>query len=171
MFRLAKLEAWCIIGCMSTTTLNLINGGTTTIDSDLEPMLSRYHWRKQSNGYAACNFKIGKQNNWLYLHRLINRTPKGLRTDHKDQNTLNNVRSNLRSTISGNNQNSKKHQRGNITSRFKGVWMCKGKWISQIGVNYKRIHLGTFESEAEAAKAYNTAAKIHHGEFACLNVV
>ena len=37
--------------------------------------------------------------------------------------------------------------------------------------NSKRINLGYFEKEIDAAKAYNEAAKKYHGEFVNLNII
>jgi len=39
----------------------------------------------------------------------------------------------------------------------------------QITVNGKRIYLGSFKNELDAAKAYDRAAKKYHGQFASLN--
>ena len=43
------------------------------------------------------------------------------------------------------------------------------RWLAQIGVHYKKIYLGAFEDEVEAAKVYDEAAKKYYGEFAYLN--
>ena len=45
----------------------------------------------------------------------------------------------------------------------------RGKWISSIQINGKTRHLGRFDDEQEAARAYDVAAKELHGEFARLN--
>jgi hypothetical protein len=44
-----------------------------------------------------------------------------------------------------------------------------GRWTVAIKKNRKKISLGSFDSEIDAAKAYDKAAKKYHGEFARLN--
>jgi hypothetical protein len=44
-------------------------------------------------------------------------------------------------------------------------------WIAGIYHNKKKVHLGYFDDEALAAKAYNEAALEYFGEFAKLNVI
>jgi hypothetical protein len=45
------------------------------------------------------------------------------------------------------------------------------KWEANIYVNGEPKFLGYFETEIEAAKAYNEAAKIHYKNFAVLNII
>jgi hypothetical protein len=97
--------------------------------------------------------------------------PAGLMVDHRNTNSLDNRRSNLRlATRAQNVQNSQKR---NIktTSRFIGVCLDKesGRWIAAITKEGKKVHLGRFDSEPDAAKAYDAAAKKYRGEFARLN--
>ena len=58
-------------------------------------------------------------------------------------------------------------------SGYKGVSVCKqtGRWVAQIGVNYKNIKIGRFDTAEEAAVAYNEAAKLYFGDFAFQNEV
>lgn len=124
------------------------------------------------------NYKTFALSRLLASHFIPN--PKKLpEVDHIDGDCLNNRLGNLRwVTHEQNLQNRKKTKSKNKYgkySKFKGVYWCQngsaGKWKSQIKVNKKRIRLGSFENELDAARAYNEAAKKYHGEFAYLNTV
>lgn len=92
--------------------------------------------------------------------------------DHKDRDRTNNHLTNLRYvSIQENNMNRGKH--GNTSSQYKGVsWQKhRSKWKAGIKVNGKNIHLGVFENEEDAAKAYNEKAFELYGECAYLNKI
>jgi hypothetical protein len=121
--------------------------------------------------YAVRNVKIGhgrtKQSG---LHREIMNNPKGLVVDHKNGDSLDNRRANLRpATRSQNCQNVPK--RKNTSSRFIGVSFNKfhKKWSAFINSEGKRMFLGYFDNEIDAACAYDTAARKYYGEFARIN--
>jgi len=104
------------------------------------------------------------------MHRAIMNPPDGTVVDHINRNSLNNRRCNLRiCTQKENLRNGRPSRRS--TSRFKGVYFDKQtrKWIAKIGYNGKTIHLGSFEDEVEAAKAYDRKAYELFGDFAYLN--
>jgi len=45
-------------------------------------------------------------------------------------------------------------------------WLSRTrKWIAQIGVENRRLHLGCFDSIEAASSAYAEAAVKYHGEF------
>jgi hypothetical protein len=64
------------------------------------------------------------------------------------------------------------HQRYKETtqSRYRGVYRARsGRWVACIQDNYKTYHLGTFDAEEDAAKAYDKAALDLLGTKATLN--
>ena len=126
----------------------------------------QYSWYVDWRGYA-CNRRIG------YMHHLV--YGKKERLDHKDGNKLNMQKSNLRPATQLQNVRNQKKTTSPTSSRFKGVSRYKYSktkhWIASITVNYKHIHIGVFETEEEAALAYNEKAVEYFGEFAKLNVV
>jgi hypothetical protein len=104
------------------------------------------------------------------LHREIMQAPEGVLVDHSNRRTLDNRRVNLRfATQSQNMQNRRK--RKNTTSQYVGVCLDKqrGQWEVRIIYRGKRIWIGRFNTEIEAARAHDAAAKKYHGEFARLN--
>ena len=101
-----------------------------------------------------------------YAHRLAwffyyGEWPNG-HLDHKDRDPANNAISNLREcTFSENHQNS---TRSRGSSKYRGVSWCKkaNKWKAQIGANNKKVYLGYFDDELEAANAYREAKEKYH---------
>lgn len=132
-------------------------------------MVSRYKWCASKHGekyYAQTTTKDAKS---LLMHMLILGKRPGYEIDHGNNNGLDNRRINLRhATRSQNNMNKRK---SHGTSIYKGVsWKTdKSKWKAQIRKNKIDHHLGYYATQKEAAKAYNSAAIIHFGEFARLN--
>ena len=92
-------------------------------------------------------------------------------TDHVNGNGLDNRRVNLRpATRSQNGGNRRKAVA--TGSRFKGVTPYighPGRWLAYITLNKSKRHLGIFDDEAVAGRAYDDAARSLFGEFAALN--
>ena len=87
--------------------------------------------------------------------------------DHVDNDGTNNAIRNLRKATPNQNMWNSKISVAN-TSGHKGVCFHRriGKWISNLKVNNKKIHLGYFDTAEDAAKAHNEAAVKYHGSFA-----
>ena len=107
-----------------------------------------------------------------FIHRIINKTPEGIHTDHSNNNVFDNRRSNLRNCNIGQNRRNAGSLKQNSLlsgSKFKGVYQRFNKWEARISFNYKRIFIGSFCTEEEAARAYDAAAYKYHGNFAKYN--
>ncbi len=146
----------------------LTKGFITIVDAEDYEFLNSFKWSanlKAKKVYAYRN--VNRKN--VYMHRVITNPPAGKVVDHIDRNGLNNRKSNLRiCSVADNCRNSKGWGK---TSQYKGVsWSReKKKWLAVIRYDYKYRHIGCFENQIAAAKAYDKMARKFFGEFAYLN--
>ncbi len=154
----------------------LTQGKFALVDDEDYDYLMQWKWcarwdKNARNFYAlrASSMKDGKRYP-IHMHREILGLFHGDRklTDHRNHNGLDNRRNNLRlCTHSQNHQNQRINT--NTSSMYKGVSRCQGKWRVGIHNSGKKIHLGVYTSEIEAAKIYDARAKELFGEFAHTN--
>ena len=153
----------------------LTQGKYALVDPEDYERLSKYKWhaiKSKNTFYASRSIHLGK-NKWKHIkmHREIIDPPDYLFVDHVNHTGYDNRKANLRTATHRQNSYNRIHFRKNQSSKYKGVSFNKRKkkWIAQIRYNSKHKFIGYFDNEIEAAKAYDKAAKIHHGEFAVLN--
>jgi hypothetical protein len=147
----------------------LVYGGFAIVDADDYERLVKYKWYCYYLGSSSYAYRtVG--NTRILMHREILNAPKGMVVDHKDGNGLNNRKRNLRLCTPTQNLLNRRPTLGS-SSKYKGVCRDKSRrrWLARIGFNNKDIHLGRFDNEIEAAKAYDRMAKKLFGEFAYLN--
>lgn len=102
----------------------------------------------------------------LYLHRFITGCPAAYKVDHRDNDTLNNQRPNLR--IATHDQNNLNRGTWSL-SGYKGVTRVRHRFRARITVAHEQQHIGYYADPIEAAQAYDAAAHKLFGEFAWLN--
>lgn len=129
------------------------------------------HARRRGSGLAFYAYTAtragGKQKNVL-LHRFIMESPEGVEVDHRNGDGLDCRRSNMRHATRAQNMRNRPPKHGRA---FKGVYYesRRAHWIAYLVVDRRRVHLGSYATEEEAARAYDDAAREHFGEFARLN--
>lgn len=118
-------------------------GKFAIVDNEDVEKVAGVRWHLSSMGYAV-NRNGGKTTR---MHRLLNRTPVGLITDHRNGNPLDNRKVNLRSVT----------QAQNAANRHNVVGYCwdasKNKWM----VRYHKTFYGRYDTELEAKRAYKLA--------------
>jgi hypothetical protein len=155
----------------------LTKGYEAVIDeADLE-IISQFSWfscPSSTVNYAKASVPLHLRDRWptkiVAMHQVIMDVKDGRRIDHKDRNGLNCRRSNLRFATNSQNCANRVWPRSTKT-KYRGLAPVGKRWAARIQLNRKMIHIGVFDTEKDAAIAYNEAAKKLHGEFAVLNSI
>lgn len=157
-------------------TIPLTQGQETIIDAcDADLAEFKWHAQKSNSGYyASRNITIvnGDQKaiplHRAILEKMLDRSlENGEWVDHKDRNTLNNRRENLRLADPSKNARNRKRPSTNTTG-YKGVQKYgDNRWRVQIYIDGRNKHIGLFDDLQDAINAYQDAALHYYGEFAC----
>ena len=127
-----------------------------------------YEWLTQWQWYRFNGYAVRRENHKvIFMHRQIMQPPDGKVVDHADCNRDNKCRSNLRTcTHRENSRNQAKHS--STLSRFKGVMHGQkgNKWYPRCQYRGKIRPSPGFETDVEAARAYDRQAFECFGEFA-----
>lgn len=139
-------------------------------------LVAGYRWRAvhrpRSNVWyveATTRTLDGSRSRTVGIHRIILGEPME-RIDHINGDGLDNRRANLRLADPSQNCQNRPVRTGSL-SQFKGVaWHRLGHgWEARIQARGHRHWLGIFQDPADAARAYDAAARELHGAFARVN--
>ena len=134
-------------------------------DLDDYDRIKDYCWYSQSHsdGYCSLETRDPITGKHISMHILL-----GLKWhDHIDRNPFNNRKENLRpATVQENNRNKSINKRNK--SGFTGVrWLARlNKWIADIRIDKKSIHLGVYSNKDDAIRARLNAENKYFGGFA-----
>jgi hypothetical protein len=150
------------------------------VDDDVVALVAGRRWvihnkvPRHSRVYFATHVRVPHPHQ-VILHRMIAGAPAGLVVDHRNGNTLDNRRENLRICETRLNVANAVKKGIPASSAFKGVSWCEHHqaWLGELRltVGGRRTYplKKRFTSEVEAALAYDDAARRTYGEFACVN--
>jgi hypothetical protein len=175
-----RLCVWFLLRCRNRRygftfrKIPLTKGKFAIVDPEDFDELNKFSWYAMSGThsfYAYRSVTILGRKKAIAMHHQIMPPPASFVIDHDNHEGLDNRKSNLRlATISQNNCNRRRRPDAG-RSKYRGIDFDKRlkKWRARIRFNNKRILLGYFDNEIDAAKAYDEAARKLHGEFAILN--
>ena len=123
--------------------------GHAIIDGDDYDGLSKYSWNINKRGYIHGTVN-GKT---ISMHKFLMKCQDNTLIDHINRIKHDNRKKNLRIITELGNEQNKSKTKSVTSSKYKGVCYEKktNKYRTYIIVNRKRIHLGKYKTEKEAA--------------------
>ncbi len=148
--------------------------GTVLIDDEDWERLKLYKWYINKYTKAVVSPAIKREDpSTVNMARLIMKAPKHLVVDHINGDRFDNRKQNLRLSSQQRNTwnrrpNQTKNRKEKPISKFRGVQKTQRlgfvKWSAAISIFRNTVFLGVFDSEQEAASAFDIAAKILFGD-------
>lgn len=142
--------------------IQLTQNQVALVDDDMYEELNQFKWfaNKMGNTFYAKRMSPtinGKRHVIHMHHEILGKPPKGLMTDHRDGEGLNNQRKNLRHVTRRQNGQNRKHQK--TSSQYPGVnWIKRDKkWMAKIIIDGKTKYLAQLTDERKAFEAYRQA--------------
>lgn len=141
------------------------------VDDEDYDFLSQWKWHINTGYAARMSPLVNKKRSVILMHRIIMSASDDKHVDHINGNRLDNRRDNLRICTRSENMMNREKKCG--SSKYKGVHYNKrGKfWRAGITYNNKYYYLGSYVSEIDAAKAYNSAALKYFKQFSRPNIL
>lgn len=149
------------------------SGHSLIIDDEDSHLLNiKWHLVRHKKSGEKLYVQSALKGRTVKIHRLIlglNNKDKNV-VDHRNGNTLDNRKQNLRICTTAQNAWNQSLRSNNV-SGYKGVSYVKRKkrYCATIGFNGQNIWLGFHNSKEMAAVAYDNKAKELYGDFAKLN--
>jgi hypothetical protein len=151
---------------------------TVTVNTDILYKLIKFNrsWHVAWEGweyYVVCSEYLCKENGKSkykthYLQRWIFGDPDDKTIDHKNHDTFNNKRSNLR--VSDKEKNAKNRGSKNVNNKSGYRNVCWNKqykqWMVQIMVDGKNKRIGYFDDVDEAGTYAEKMRQEHYGDYA-----
>lgn len=149
----------------SIAYLPLTRSYVALIDVDDAGVVSGRSWSAvvlKGGHVYGCAYVDGK---FTYLHRFLCKPAAEKSVDHRNRNTMDHRRCNLREATKVENG---RNMRGRSRTGRKGVSRCSrsGKYVVRLWDGKRNHYIGAFAQPEAASEAYSAAAKKHYGEFA-----